>query len=73
MPTEQSNEVQDAKDHLVEDCVLDALRNAWNNFVKLGSEGCDRVDFCRSINECQRIIATRRIQRVDPVRWNSPD
>ena len=50
--------------------VLVNIVKAWNNFVKLPNSPDDVTDFRRSIHECQRIIATRQMQRIDP-KWRS--
>lgn len=52
--------------------VLDALTEAWNTFVLLKSTHPDDLtDFRRAIHECQRILATRQMRRIDPEIWIS--
>ena len=57
----------------IENRVLDATVTAWSNFLKLDPGGDDMNDFRKCINDCQRIIASRREQRANPKTWNIPD
>ena len=50
--------------------VMESLVVVWNNFIKLKHTHPDDVpDFRRAIHECQRIMATRQLRRVDPGKW----
>jgi hypothetical protein len=54
----------------IESEILGALRTAWNRFVGLAqTHGDDIPDFRRAIHECQRIIATRQMRRINPELW----
>ena len=54
----------------IENKVLENLVKAWNDFVKLPSTHPDDIpDFRRSIHECQRIMATRKMRVLFPKEW----
>lgn len=49
---------------------LNALAEAWNVFVLLKSTHPDDLpDFRRAIHECQRILAIRKLRRLDSSTW----
>lgn len=50
--------------------VMNSLVAAWNLFTALPNNRADaHGDFCRSIHECQRIIAQRVVARRFPNYW----
>lgn len=56
----------------LEQKILDNLADAWNRFIKLPqTHGDDVPDFRRALHECQRIMATRQMRRINPDRWVS--
>ena len=47
--------------------VMDALVEAWNEFVKLPIQHpSDNTDFCNGIHQCQHILCMRILQRDYP-------
>lgn len=52
---------------ITENKVLDALAEAWNMYLTLQSQHPDEVnDFRKGINDLQRVIAMRKMQRISP-------
>ncbi len=61
-------------EHETEQQILNCLARAWNKFVSLPiTHPDDTDDFRRAIHQCQAIIATQKMRRIQPEVWKSFD